>query len=429
MKKFIESIKNHKSGTVLKWVLGFSIIVLLGLVLCLWKVNDREPEVKPQENVEETPPDTVADDEELVIEIPAEEETDTDPYHGTVMPIKQYSRNKLPRIICWGDSLTESFDQKTAYPDVLATLTKAEVINEGLQSDTTRSMAIRSGALALTAAECTIPASKSPVRVKLKLPDGKSPLLLQYGDAGINPCMLGDVEGELEAVEGGYTFTRSEAGSEEKITEGTPCLTQGARLASADDVVVLFSGANDGLTRAKINEFLSDQKMILDHIGCAEYIVVGVTYAKDQKDLGEINEKMHEVYGEHFLDIRDYFLRFGLEDAGLVSTEEDELDILNGLVPVSLRQDYVHGTPDYYRLLAEQVYRKMMQLGYLPVEGSFAAEADDDNKTRVVFWGDSLTECTGGNGVTFPNVVKELAAEDGKDIAVKNYGVYAEKVV
>ncbi len=426
MKKLSELFKSKKNVAIWKWVLGISILVLLGLCLFLWKANDREPEVKPQENAAENPPEATSD-EPPVITVEAEEEADTDPYHGSILPMKQYAKNELPRIVCWGDSLTETFDQKTAYPDVLATLTDAEVINEGLSSDSTRAMAIRCGALALTVEECTIPASTSPVKVKLRLPDGKSPLLLQYGDVGINPCRIGDVEGTLEAVDGGYTFTRTEAGKEEQIASGTPFVTQGAALTSADDVVVLFSGANDGLTRAKINEFLSDQKMILDHLGCAEYIVVGVTYAKDQKDLGEINEKMHEVYGEHFLDIRDYFLRFGLEDAGLVANEEDELDILNGLIPVSLRQDYVHGTPDYYRLLAEQVYRKMMQLGYLPTEGMSAYEPEDENKTRVVFWGDSITECTGGNGVTFPNVVKELAAEDGKDITVKNYGVYGER--
>lgn len=41
--------------------------------------------------------------------------------------------------------------------------------------------------------------------------------------------------------------------------------------------------------------------------------------------------------------------------------------------------------------------------------------------TRVVVWGDSLTEGTGGDGVTYPNVLEKLAGCE-----VKNYGVYAE---
>ena len=40
---------------------------------------------------------------------------------------------------------------------------------------------------------------------------------------------------------------------------------------------------------------------------------------------------------------------------------------------------------------------------------------------RVVVWGDSLTEGTGGDGVTYPNVLEKLAGCE-----VKNYGVYAE---
>ncbi len=42
--------------------------------------------------------------------------------------------------------------------------------------------------------------------------------------------------------------------------------------------------------------------------------------------------------------------------------------------------------------------------------------------TRVVVWGDSLTEGTGGEGVTYPNVLAKLAGCE-----VKNYGVYAEE--
>ena len=47
-------------------------------------------------------------------------------------PIAEFE-GELPRIICWGDSLTESSDQRTAYPDVLRELSGAEVINYGIR--------------------------------------------------------------------------------------------------------------------------------------------------------------------------------------------------------------------------------------------------------------------------------------------------------
>lgn len=50
------------------------------------------------------------------------------------------------------------------------------------------------------------------------------------------------------------------------------------------------------------------------------------------------------------------------------------------------------------------------------------AETQTSNAdTRVVVWGDSLTEGTGGDGVTYPNVLERLAGCE-----VKNYGIYAE---
>ena len=48
-------------------------------------------------------------------------------------------------------------------------------------------------------------------------------------------------------------------------------------------------------------------------------------------------------------------------------------------------------------------------------------ETGTNEGSRVVVWGDSLTEGTGGDGVTYPNVLEKLAGCE-----VKNYGVYAE---
>ncbi len=60
-----------------------------------------------------------------------------------------------------------------------------------------------------------------------------------------------------------------------------------------------------------------------------------------------------------------------------------------------------------------------------PKENAETTEAEaaevDNADTRVVVWGDSLTEGTGGEGVTYPNVLAKLAGCE-----VMNYGVYAE---
>lgn len=49
------------------------------------------------------------------------------------------------------------------------------------------------------------------------------------------------------------------------------------------------------------------------------------------------------------------------------------------------------------------------------------ADRDDNSTKRVVCWGDSLTEGTGGDGVTMPNTIADLSGAE-----VLNYGVFAE---
>lgn len=418
--------KRKKSGIIWKVVAVVGGLALLGFGVFIWKLNNREQSVKPQEN------------EELVIEVKSPEQdpadlvdavmktSESEPYHGPIVPLCVYKDEELPRIVCWGDSLTEASGGQS-YPDVLGTLTEAKIINYGLHSDSTRAIAVREGALPIYAGACTIPADQTPVPVKVSFSNGKSTQILRNGSVGVNPCMLGPVRGTLALSGDGYTFTRSEPGEEVSIGSGTRISTQGAMNKSKDDVVILFSGANDAISAENASDLIEHQQLILNDIGSSQYIVIGLTYTDDPKDLPAINKVMQETYKEHFLDFRDYLLQYGCADAGITPTAQDEKDIKDGIVPTSLRQDKVHGTPDFYSLLAQQVYRKLMYLGYLPLDPAYQVQDAGNHLPRVVFWGDSLTEGTNGNGVTFPLAVLEAAAEDGKEIEIRNYGVYAEQ--
>ncbi|MBO4902020.1 MAG: SGNH/GDSL hydrolase family protein [Lachnospiraceae bacterium] len=419
-------MKKLQIGKSMIWklLIGVGVLLAAGLVFLIFALNNREEPVQPEEQ------------EDLVIAVNSEEEErgdlvdavmqtkQTDTYHGPIVPVCVYKQDELPRIVCWGDSLTEASDGH-AYPDVLGTLTDAKIINYGLHSDSTRAIAVREGATPIYASECVIPGEVAPVAIRVTFAGGKSAQILRNGSVGVNPCMLGGVPGTLSLTGSGYTFIRSKAGSPVAIAGGTRISTQASMNRSSKDIVILFSGANDGLDASKAEELIENQQRILDDIGSPHYVVIGLTYADESDDLDEINEEMAKSYGEHFLDIRDYFLSYGLADAGITPTAQDEKDIKAGIIPDSLRQDHVHGTPDFYREIAEQVYRKLMYLGYLPLDPVYAA--DDFGVQRVVFWGDSLTEGTGGEGVTIPNVVQECAKKDDKEITVRNYGVYSEK--
>ncbi len=422
--------KRRSNYTLLKWLLGIGAVVLVVLLLCIIRLNFHEEPVEPTEEPElvieinETP-----EEEKLLVEAGMRKK-EADPYHGPIVPLAVYDREELPRIVCWGDSLTEAGNGQ-AYPDVLGTLTEAKIVNYGLHSDSTKAIALREGATPLYVSECVIPAGTEAVPVRLTLPNGNRPSILKNGAVGVNPCMIGTVRGNLALTGDGYTFTRSEPGEEVAIAAGTRLMTQGAMNKKKDDVVILFSGANDGLNKQLAGELIDTQKRILTDIGSEQYVIIGLTYADVPEDLGSINEQMAEAYGEHFLDIRDYFLHYGLADAGITANAEDDKDIRAGVVPTSLREDRVHGTSEFYRLLGEQVYRKLMHLGYLPLDPAYKQETttagESSGLPRVVFWGDSLTESTKGGDVTFPKVVQEMAQADGKEIEIKNYGVFGEK--
>lgn len=417
-----------KINRLSKWLIGTAGLFLIVMVVCIISLNKNEKPHKPE--VEETPVISISSDDsdglagDVSMNVSKEEFPESDKYHGTIRPFKTYSREELPRIVCWGDSLTETSDGKTAYPDVLKELTGTTVINYGLHSDNTRQIAVREGAIPLFVSECIIPAETVPIEVNVTLKSGKVTGLLTNGSVGVNPCMIGSVRGNLELSGKTFYFTRAKEGEITPVTQGTRLSTYGALNKDKNDVVVLFSGANDGLSIDGVPSLIENQRMILDDIGSDEYIIIGPTYADETDNLSAINNALAEEYGEHFLNAHEYLVKYGLLDAGISPTSQDEADMASDYIPESLRIDYVHGTPDYYRLLANQVYRKLMYLGYLPLADEYK---ESGLQKRVVCWGDSLTEGTGGDGMTYPIAIENAAKADGKNVEVLNYGVFAEE--
>lgn len=285
----------------------------------------------------------------------SEEETDVPSFTGSV-----------PRIICWGDSLTESIDSKTAYPDVLARLADTTVLNYGVMSEATKHIAMRQGGIQVYTGAFTIPASRTPVSLGLKSDEGKV-IFLKYGDAGINPCYICGVEGTLGRDDNGYYyFVRSAEGNSVSVPKGSILVTQGMAQQNPNDVLVIFTGTNDLPTADTISDVINIQRRMINESGCDKYVIVGLTYRGGIDDIDEVNHILADEYGEHFLDIRTYMLEHGLEDAGVAPTAKDREDIKKGEIPSSLRRDYVHGNEKFYEILATQVYKRMVDLMYLP---------------------------------------------------------------
>lgn len=296
-----------------------------------------------------------------------------DEWRGDFSPVETFD-GELPRIVCWGDSLTSSYDNKTAYPDVLRKLTGCEVINYGVESENTKMIAMREGGVRVNVKATVIPSECQMIPLFLRGEDDGHVFYLDHGDGGVNPCSICGIEGTLEKINGAYYFTRSTKGERIAVPEGTQFKTFGMSDAKSDDVLVIFTGTNDMPDADSVYDIIKMQRAMLEAAECERYIVIGMTYAGGMSQIDTVNEILANEYEDHFIDIRTYMLHFGLEDAGLSETSGDREDIANGEIPRSLRRDYVHGNADFYRLLANQVQRRMQFLGYLPMTEAVNAQ-------------------------------------------------------
>ena len=331
--------------------------------------------------------DTAADDAAAPVSAPSEKQEDMDEpvlpkdekeylWHGSIEPKVPYE-GPLPRIICWGDSLTVSLDEKSAFPDIIRELSGCEVINYGVESENTAMIAMREGGLRVNVKATVIPADTNLIPIFLRTENNGHVSFLDHGDGGVNPCVINGIEGKLQKLNGSYYFERSGKGERLAVEEGTQFKTHGMVDARMGDVLVIFAGTNDLPDKNSVRNIISLEKSMLEAAKCDRYIIVGLTYAGGIPEIDAVNEAMEKEFGDHFVDIRKYMLSYGLADAGIEKTSADEADIRKGEIPGSLRSDYVHGNKLYHKLLGQQVYRRMQFLGYLPAdEGSLENEED-----------------------------------------------------
>ena len=188
---------------------------------------------------------------------------------------------------------------------------------------------------------------------------------------GINPCSLNGVEGRIIWNEDGYYFMRDRGGESVEVDAGTQIITYGTNNFMDDDIVIIWSGTNDGLgdastdeeLKSKMEELISNQKEMLEHANTENYIIIGLTAA--YSNIEEINSILKDEYKEHFLDIKEYLVNNGLQDAGIEATENDQNEISHNRVPSSLLYDAIHFNSSGYKAIGNGVYKKLVSLGYI----------------------------------------------------------------
>ena len=222
-------------------------------------------------------------------------------------------------IVCWGDSLTQG-----SYPSLLQSLcdNNVYITNMGIGGENSQTIAVRQGGIELQVDAFTIPSDISLVEINLKTKEGNT------------------VDVARRTYTNGLKNYR-------------------------DDLMIIWAGTNDTPSIATIQNVIDNIDSMIEYSTNPNYIVIGLTSKSYMPEVEEVNKILAEKYGEHFLDIRKYILENGLSDAGIVATEQDEIDVNNGEIPSSLRADNVHFNDYGYTIVAEQVYNKLIELGYI----------------------------------------------------------------
>jgi len=283
-------------------------------------------------------------------------------------------------INCWGDSLTRGVGGTIPYPQVLATLTGKTVYNMGIGGENTAQISARQGGNPIWVNNITIPAGTTPVQIGTYATSGlvddfgnNIRFLLQGGGVhpSVNPCTIAGVEGTLTWTgstpsdsNGTFTFTRTTAGSAVTINRPTLLVTY-AMKNRRENITVFWTGTNDMPDGTTVQDVIYKQRAMIDYLKTKKYIVVGMSSKSYMPDIVAVNDKLRKEYGFRFLDIRKYLLNYGLSDAGITPTTQDNTDIANGEIPTSLRSDEVHFIDATYNIIANLIYKKLKDLGYV----------------------------------------------------------------
>lgn len=277
-------------------------------------------------------------------------------------------------IDCLGDSHTGGVSTFTPYPSVLKSLINDDftVNNFGGGGNGASDITAMQGALYAVCGPCTIVDSQSYTdNVPLAMYNGDP--LKQFGLRwrGINKA---DLTGDLNCKLGerpvyvsydashGFRARPVQTGSGDIIISlPTKITTTYMQTDFKSHILVLCMGANDAASVA-VQDLAAWNQLIAKQYN--RFIVVSEPTKISAESRAEYNKLMYSYFGTHYIDIHAYMVKYGLTDAGITPTDADEAAILADNTPPSLMYDNVHYNQYGTNVMAQQIYKKGVELGY-----------------------------------------------------------------
>lgn len=271
--------------------------------------------------------------------------------------IEQIKGTPKTTVIFTGDSQTQRFTWGSKFKELFSAGNNEAVDNYGYGGENSTQVACTQGGLPLFVEPFTIPAGTTAVQIHLFTPDYEGDLdLLKQNTLGYVGISIDGVVGNITWSSSKQYFTRAEAGSEKEITR--PVKVSSTLSTRTNSRLIIELGTNNPIDSVdKMEKLFNEIDCMIQHNGNDAYIVLGLTWRGHAQNIEEVNRMMASRFGQHFLDIRTYLIKYGLDDAGITPTAADIAAIENNNVPPSLLDDEIHFNAACGNVIGTQIYK------------------------------------------------------------------------
>ena len=331
-----------KGRNVLQYEIGDGVIPLAIDVNCEISLPDEGDATKPDSVKPYIQRAEVAAEKSEAAATRAEE---------ALQKIHQETEN-VPTVYCWGDSLTEGVGGwlptqegiqnaiVCAYPDMVAQ--RFPCVNLGCRGETIQTIMARQGADPMVVGGFTIPADASEDvivgylrgnyysedRLGIETKSGDLAQPLAENEAGINPCVLAGVEGELfrdmvkdESGRYAYRFRRLKSGEAVPVPEKSMIETNAMR-SYRNGVAVIWMGTNGSVSSHRA--YIEKIKQMVAYGNYSNYLVIVAREYTSQwvlEDANSIQKALTDERGVcHLLYLPPLLQRRGYSLAGIAAS-------------------------------------------------------------------------------------------------------------
>ena len=253
------------------------------------------------------------------------------------------------KLVCIGDSLTAGDGGGgTNYPNLIAKHFDWDVINFGVSGESPSSIAYRCKSNVMY-----IPANTNPANYFT--PDFLSGRINVYPNISNKTFNVIVEEEKHIATKNGITIKIDGVS-----TKNYPrAITYD--YSSNGDIYILWIGTNSDRAFDSISPYLD---AIISNKN-NKYIVVGLTVDSADNAISILNSELQNKYHEHFINLKELLVEYGLNIMNLTPTTIDTERINAGNVPASLlATDLLHFNSNGYKAISKFLIDRIVALGY-----------------------------------------------------------------